>query len=550
MLDEFNDSEFIPDRLYCETIDNNSPLIMLKHIFDGRICSPYLCNREIKYLDLIKQTNNEFLKLTFFECLKCIISIAEQNRILNSEELIPLYYKVVVNIIKQRNRRYRPMWLIKEYIKSAHKSENPKISNHEMFENVGKILTLIIEDKEKTHMKDIFYILKDFLGLKKGLLISTAIPDDIFRAIEYWINDIFDGNLSEYDITKNLLEKIFDLYEELNIDMNSEKDIIFIRYKQFYNDLISTSIIDIKNIQSIYSHSLFTESLIEITQKYCINEITKAKLENDLKLKYEDLHRKALTASKDLPLIKGTESISIDEIEKALKPFEKDTIQEFLQKVVITDWIIPELPEESNEEKGISSIFPTTVYDDVTRYYDVGDPIMMRSFYYKKNLFKNLILFEHKLKDYDKFDFLGMTYAFIHNSALIDELSKKIFHKSLEHYGRRDFFHCIQTSIFQIERILRALCEKNGILNLYKDDKRKIPKGLEYMIRELKKQKVLSRKILFFIGWLLTGESEIISENIRNKIAHGISDMDQFRTIYTKNNAISIILIYLSLSKL
>jgi len=160
-----------------------------------------------------------------------------------------------------------------------------------------------------------------------------------------------------------------------------------------------------------------------------------------------------------------------------------------------------------------------------------------------------LIYLKHKLRDFDKYEFLGNVYAFIHFSDLIDELSKRIFHTSLEHYGRGDFFHCIQTNIFQIERILRALCEKNGILNLFKDEKRTVPKGLEYMIGELKEQNVLSNKILFFIGWLLSGLSEIILENIRNKIAHGISNADQFKAIYTKNNALLIILIYLSLSK-
>ena len=549
MSNEFNDSNFIPDDSCCEAIDDNSPLIILKSTFDGMICNCHFGKKETEYLELTKQTSNKFLKLVFFECLRSSIPIAEQNRILNSEGLIPIFYQVAVNIIKQRNRRYRPMWLVKEYIKLAHKSRNPKISNQEMFGNVGNILTLIIADQDKTHTQDISYILKDFLGLKKSILTTTAIPDDIFSAIDYWINDVFDGNLSEYDITKHLLDKIFDFYEKVNIDMNSRKEIIFTRYKQFYDDKIDASIIDINNIQSLYSHKLFTNSMVEVTQKYCVNEEIKGKLVNELKAKYEELNRNAPIAMKNFPLIRGRSSISVEEIENALKPFEKDTLQELLQKIVINDCFIPDIPDISNEDYGITSFFPTIVYDDATRYYDAGDPIIMRTFYYKKNVMKYLIYLEHKLRDYDKYEFLGNVYAFIHFSDLIDELSKGMFHRSLEHYGRGDFFHCIQTSIFQIERILRALCEKNGILNLYKDENRTVPKGLEYMIRELKEQNVLSNKILFFIGWLLSGLSEIIPENIRNKIAHGISDVNQFKAIYTKYNALSIILIYLSLSK-
>ena len=69
-------------------------------------------------------------------------------------------------------------------------------------------------------------------------------------------------------------------------------------------------------------------------------------------------------------------------------------------------------------------------------------------------------------------------------------------------------------------------------------------------LRQLKERDVLSPKVLFFIDWLLSGSSEtIIPENLRNKIAHGVDDMENFKTIYTKYNALSIILIYLSLSK-
>lgn len=549
MPNEFNESDFIPDDSFCEAMDDNSPLIILKYIFDGMICNCHFGRKETEYLELTKQTNNKFLKLVFFECLKSSISIGEQNRILNSEGLIPIFYKVAVNIVKQRNRRYRPMWLVKEFINLAHKSRNPKISNQEMFDNVGDILTLIIADQYKTHIQDISYILNDFLGLKKSILLSATIPDDIFSTIDYWINDIFDGNLSEYHITKHLLDKIFDFYEKVNIDMNSRKEIIFKRYKQFYDDKVDDGILDINNIQSIYPYKLFTNSMLDITQKYCVNEEIKGKLVNDLKAKYEELNRNTPIAMKNLPLIKSRYSISVKEIENALKPFENDTIQEFMQKIVINDCFIPDIPDISNEDHGITSFFPTIVYDDATRNYDAGDPIIMKTFYYKKNAMKFLIHLEHKLRDYDKYEFLGNVYAFIHLSDLIDELSKRMFRTSLEHYGRGDFFHCIQTSIFQIERILRALCEKNRILNLYKDEKKEVPKGLDYMIGKLKERNVLSDKILFFIGWLFSGSSEIIPENIRNKIAHGISDVDQFKAIYTKNNALSIILIYLSLSK-
>jgi len=552
MLNEFNESDFIPDDSFCEAIDDNSPLIILKYIFDGMICNCHFSKKETEFLKLTKQTSNKFLKLVFFECLKSSRSIGEQNRILNSEGLIPIYYKVAVNIVKQRKRRYRPMWLVKKYIKLSFKSRNPQISNQEMFNNVGNILKFIIADQNKTHIQDLSYILNDFLGLKKSILINATIPDDIFITINYWINHIFDGNISKYDITKHLLDIIFDFYEKVkvDIDMNSIKEIIFTRYKQFYDDKVDDVILNINNIQSIYPQQLFTNSMLEITQKYCVNEEIQGKLVKALKAKYEELNRKAHIAMKNAPLIKGSSSISLREIENKLKPFENDTIQEFIQKVVITDYFIPDIPNIPNEDQTISRYFPTKLYDnDITLNYDAGNPVIQNTFFYKYDLMFCLNCLKHQLKDYDKFEFLGNTYATIHFSDIIDELSKRMFSTSLEHYGRGDYFLCIQTNIFQIERVLRALCEKNGILNLYKDEKKEVPKGLDYMIGKLKEKNVLSDKILFFIGWLFSGSSEIIPENIRNKIAHGISDVFQFKAVYTKNNALSIILIYLSLSK-
>jgi len=551
MLNGFTDPDFIPDTSFCDDIKDNSPLIILKHTFDGMICNCHFGKKETNYLELIRRTNNKFLKLAFFECLKSDLPTPEQNKIMNSEGLIPLFYEVAVNIIKRRNRRYRPMWLVEEYIKFALK--NPIISNKELFDNVGIILALIIADGNKTHSQDLFFILKYFLGLKKSILTSEFISSDIFRAIDYWINNIFDGNLSEYDFTKHLLEKIFDFFKKVDlskIDKNSRKEIIFVRYKQFYDDKLDDSILDVKNIQSIYVHQLFTDSMLEITQKYCMSEEIKSKIVSSLRAKYEKLQNNIPNAMKNLPLIKGKHSISIEKIENILKPFENDSLEEFLHKIVFTDCFIPEIPDISIEDQEFTRFFPTTVHDGATRHYESGNPIVMKTLYYKMSVMNSLTYLQHKLMDYDKYNFLGNIYAIIYFSDLIDDLSKRIFHTSLEHYGRENFFHFIHTSIFQIERILRTLCKKNGISNLYKDEKKTHPKGLDYMIRQLKDNNILSTKILFFIDWLLSGSSEtIIPENLRNKIAHGVDDVEKFKTIYTKYNALSIILIYLSLSK-
>lgn len=423
-----------------------------------------------------------------------------------------------------------------------------------MFDNVGQILKLIISDPDKTHIEDINYILKDFLGLKKNILRSAPIPDDIFNAIDYWINEIFDGDLTHYDFSGVLLDKIFDFYKEVDRESNSRKEIIFSRHKRFYDEIIKPEDIDLSDIRSIEIHKRFINSMVDIAQKYCVNEELKDKLVKTLKIKYDILYKNGSIALNNVPPITGTISYSGIEIENALKPFKNDTIQEFMQKVVVGECFIPEIPDISNMDIGLTDIFSTIVYDGSnTRYYEAGEPISRRTWYYIKEVGKYLMFFDHKLKEYDKYQVLGNIYAVIHFSDLIDNLSKRMFFKSLEHFGREDYFHSIQTSIFQIEHILRTLCYKNEISNLFKDDKKEIHKGIDYMLKELKDRNILSEKLLFFMGWLLSSldstNIKVIPENIRNKIAHGVDDLDTFNHIYTKYNALSILLIYLSLSK-
>jgi len=148
-------------------------------------------------------------------------------------------------------------------------------------------------------------------------------------------------------------------------------------------------------------------------------------------------------------------------------------------------------------------------------------------------------------------EFLGSIYAYVHCSELIDRMSKKNFQTSLHHYGQKDYFHCIQNCVFQIESILRGLSEKIGILNLYHDEQKTVPKGLEHLINQIKihEKQVISEKLIYYIEWLLCNSTEFMTENIRNKIAHGIDNVEQFRTVYTKWNALALILIFLCLSK-
>lgn len=548
-LTDFNDPNFIPDNEYCEAINESSPLLILKITMDGRISIPFLAKKDVDYLQLLKTTKNKFLKLACFDVLKIQIPTNDQNRIMNVENLLPLYYEVALAIVKKKIQRYRPMHLVIDYINQAH----PTISGQKIFQDVGTILLAMIKDENKLYVRDISFILKNFLGLKRKILENAEIPESIISAIDFYIFNLFDGNLGHYDTEKTLLERIFNFYEnfKIQIDIDRRKDLIYSKYMQFYDDKLNDFFLDINNIQSTESNKQFTEYMLEITQKYSVDPKIHTQI-STLRKKIEDLHRASCIAINNLPEKEFVVTFSDVQIQNVLRQFENDTIYNFLQKVIKTEFFLPEIPEHSDLylDQEITRYIPTRIFDDNTsRSFPAGSSVIDHNCYYKYTAMEYLLYFERKLEDFELYEVIGSIYAFIHLSPVIDLLTRKMFQICLHHYNQKDFFHCIQIIIFQIEHVLRVFCEKKGVLNLYRDEKKTIPKGLDYLIPQLKKEQVLSTKRLYFIEWLLCGSEDMITENIRNKIAHGIASINQYKNVYTKKNALALILIFLCLSK-
>jgi len=464
------------------------------------------------------------------------------------EDLLSLYYEVALLLVKKKMRRYWPMHLIIDYINQAH----PTITNHKMFNDVGTILSLIIKDEKHTHVQDVSFILKHFLGLKEKILKSAIIPKNIINTIDFYIFNLFDGNLSHYELDKTLLERIFEFYEnlEVQIDKDQRKMVIYTKYRQFFDEKLSDINMDLNLIQSTYSYKRFTEFMLEITQKYCLTP-EKQTLIATLTNKIEELHRNSCVAIQNAPEIRSSVEITDTQIQAVLKQFENDALQEFLLKVINSEYFLPKIPEhlDLNRSSGVTCFIPTIIYDDnISRNFPAGHPFENDN-YYKFTAMEHLLYFEMKLEEYKSHEVLGGIYAFIHMSPLIDLITRKLFQTCLVHYHQGDYFHCIQCVVFQIEHILRKFSERSEIPHLFHNKKKTIPKGLDYLIPKLKEKQVLSAKLLYFIEWFLCGSEDRITENIRNKIAHGITSIDQFRNIYTKKNALALILIFLCLSK-
>ena len=204
-IHKFINPDFIPDDDFCDDINDDNPYLnMLKFSPDGMICFSHSEKKEY-CIELIENTANEFLKLVYFEYIKKGLTEECYYKTLNNYHLVPLYFNVAMNILVQENKRYKPRWLLEEYIRLSRKV---KISNQEMFGDVGKIMQLILEK----HI-DPSGILKTFIKLDGKVLKSASIPNGVFNAIDYWVDEVFYGNATT-DLRFTDIILVF--YEKLN----------------------------------------------------------------------------------------------------------------------------------------------------------------------------------------------------------------------------------------------------------------------------------------------------------------------------------------------
>ena len=540
-LHKFSNPDFIPDDDFCNGINDSNPnLNMLRFSLDGLICFIHSEKKEY-YIELIENTANKFLKLVYFEYIKKGLTDECYYKTLNNYHLVPLYFNVAMNILVQENKRYKPRWLLEEYIKLSHKV---KISNQDMFDNVGKILQLVLEKQ-----KDPSGILKTFIKLDGNVLRSASIPNSVFNAIDYWVDEVFYGNVTtDLRFTDNIL--IF--YEKMNKDdeIKEKRNIFATKYLNFFKTKVDNEEWDEDYMQSMGIKRNFLDIKLQILQKYCSD---RDELCNDVRCEIDRINKLIPRCNYGSIPLSGGGKIPNNHIEKILEPFKNDSPEQIINKIILSDCFLPIIP------RGISSVtgFLPTIYfsDGNVKKFDGGkqisthgaSDILAKWVSYECDWNFRLFLFQRLTDKFDKDDLSIIILSSIQYSEVINEVSKKMFQHSLKSYFNENYFDCIQSCVFQIESILREICIKNNIETISIEENKERQRSIRPLIAKLKD--IVNEKTLIFIEWLLLDEEDQISKNYRNVIAHGLDSINQFNDIFTKDNALSIILIYLSLSK-
>lgn len=540
-LQKFSDPNFIPDDDFCNDINDNNPYLnMLKHSLDGTICFIQSEKKEY-YIDLIEKTENKFLKLVYFEYIKKGLTEDHYYKTLNIYHFVPLYFNVAMNVIEQENTRYNPRWLIEEYIKLSHKYN---ITNQKMFDKVGEILRLVLKKN-----RDPSGILKSFIKLKGKVLKNANIPNSIFDAIDYWIDEVFYGNVTtDQSFTDNILTFYSKL--DMNEEIKTKKSIFATKYLNFFKTKIDNEKWDKQDMQSMSLKHHFLFEKLQVIQKYCSD---RDDLCNDVRCEINRINKLIPKCNNGSIPLHGGGKIPDSQIEKILESFKNDSLEQVMKKIIISDCFLPIKPGEISS---ITGSIPTIYFSDGNvKKFDGGKQISLHGtsdifakwVSYECDWNFRLFLFQRLTDKFDKDDLFKTIVSQIQNSEVINEVSIRMFQRSLKSYFNENYFDCIQSCIFQIESILREICAKNNIETISIGETKERQRTIRPLTSKLKD--IVSERILIFVEWLLLDEEDQISKNYRNVIAHGLDSITQFNDIYTKNNALSIILIYLSLSK-
>ncbi len=538
---KFSNPDFIPDDNFCTGINDEDPsLKMLKSTLDGLICFIHSEKKDY-YLELIEKTDSKFLKLVYFEYIKKALTNECYYKTINKFHLVSLYFDVAMNIIVQENKRFNPRWLLREYITLSHIA---KISNKDIFEDVGKILQLVLEKQ-----KDPSEILKSFIELDGKVLISASLPKSVFNAIDYWVDEVFYGNVT---IDLSFTDNILTFYGKLNMnaDIKTKKNIFAKKYLDFFKKKVDTEEWDEDDMRSLMMKHQFLVTKLQVIQKYCPD---RDDLSNEIRFEIARVNKLIPRHKNGSIPLSGEGKIPNNQIEKMLEPFKNDSLEQIIKKTIHSDCFLPNIPREIGSVTG----FLPTIYvseGNVKKFEggkqinaNVASDILGKWVNYEGDWNFRLFLFQRLTDKFEKDDLFKRIFYPIQHSEVINEVSKKMFHRSLKSYFNEKYFDCIQACVFQIESILRDICNKNTIETISIEETKERHKTIGSLLPKLKE--IVKERILIFIEWLLLNEEGQISKNYRHVIAHGLDSLNQFNDIYSNANALSIILIYLSLSK-
>ncbi len=398
-----------------------------------------------------------------------------------------------------------------------------------------------------------FKIILNLVQVPYNIRKNIIIPQDFFDLILVWISN-HDGNTTLHIF--DTLNKIFTFLRQHNKEsiITQIKTIISPKMIKFIDKLIIDANLDNDNAQHLMLKRHFLHQKLKIIREYSLD---KSQL-NHVLLEFDQFSKLLPNAPKGYIQMKYISQIDGNDIESILSSFKIMSESQFVNFLVYNENLIPIEPlnKDYYDFVGIFSSEIIRLNGDIKKI--IPDPNFSHKNgglnqskkweAYKNEVHVFLLMLDLLFKKFDSKKLKEEVKKQLHKSTVISEVSKQLIYRSFEFFLNGDYVCSINLSIFQIESILKKICNINSLPTRVEVDNKERQSGYTKILEYLKKEQLISKNLLCLIKWVLLDEVDQIGQNLRNKIAHGISDLNTFRSIYNKEMALLLILIYLKLS--
>ncbi len=262
-----------------------------------------------------------------------------------------------------------------------------------------------------------------------------------------------------------------------------------------------------------------------------------------IKIKY---HQKE--GKKDMIVIEGSYEIPNKEIEGFIFRFEKKTTLEIIK-------LIYEIPiisfgtciraRKSGSSDSFLEQIPHIVYvNGLIKAKTVGNETIDTQAKWlfieemKLLIFKIGILFQKLGSQNEKF--LEELNEFFGKNKNFSSTNKELISYGIEKFKKKEYIGAIHVLIFQVESILRSRLNDFGISDYTEKNGVQQYLSLRSVLTKLRENLDLQEDFLIFLDLFLCDQ---VFVNLRNKVAHGLSKIEEFN----ENNVVALIFILIKL---
>ncbi len=497
------------------------------------------------YIYKYDNTSNIFMKCLYISFLKNSQHFSKYKKDY-IKRTYPLYPKIISKVIINKSNQNIGYinFFFEEFVNCGY-----------ILNNWQDIIRKSCDLLSKMRENKIGYIrcLIHLISVKHRFLRNIALPPDIDNFIDDWVEK-YDGNttLNPYSI----IDPILTFYEKYNNQekVNQLKSTFSNKMLSFISYHLEQANLDEKNMQHLMSKKHFLNQKLTALRKLSSD----SQLKNEIKMEIDEISKKFSTCTTGYGTFNESMQITEKEIRAHLEKFDGQSFDLVLYQIMRYNYFIP-IERKDEDFYTFTGLFGTQVFYPNGKIKKVKDTnhkpnekgnfdMNLKWKSYQMNYAYISTLFEQLIERYDKEEVIGMIAFIFHNSTVFDEASEILCQRGLIFYFSNDYISSINSIIFQIEAILRNICNaKKKSVRVVESEKER-QSGFTALINTIIKFDLIEPKLLTLIKWLLLDESDQIGCDLRNSIAHGLTLNSQIAHIYTKYNAIMLILIVIKLA--